>query len=57
MDLNYLLGRHQVSLMRAEATDCLSARHAHRGMARGYAAMIAEIQADTGAGAMLAEAE
>lgn len=37
MDLNYLLYRHQVSLMRAEASDCLCATRSHRGLAKGYA--------------------
>jgi hypothetical protein len=57
LDLNYLLGRHQVSLMQADAAACPEARYAHRGMAREYAVMISEIQTDSGAGAMLAEAE
>lgn len=37
MDLNYLLSRHQISLIRADTTLCPQARMAHRGMARGYA--------------------
>lgn len=40
MDLNYLLYRHQVSLMRVAASDCLCARRAHRGLADGYAERI-----------------
>lgn len=42
MDLNYLLHRHQVSLMRADSAASPEARHAHRGLARTYAALIAE---------------
>lgn len=43
--------------MRADSSDCMSARHAHRGLARGYAALIEQNQDEHGAGAMLAEAE
>ena len=50
MDLNYLLSRHQISLMRADATDCRSARHAHRGLAAGYASRIRLLQRELGAG-------
>lgn len=37
MDINELLRREQVSLFRAANTACRSARHAHHGLARGYA--------------------
>lgn len=44
MDLNYLLSRHQISLIRADATDCPEARLAHRGIARAYADRIRVLQ-------------
>ena len=50
MDLNYLLSRHQVSLMRADAAVCSEARHSHRGLARGYAERIRELQERLGTG-------
>lgn len=50
MDLNYLLHRQQVSLMRADAASSDSVRHAHHGLARDYAAQIARFQAQLGAG-------
>ena len=40
MDLNYLLSRHQVSLMRADSAASPEARFAHRGLARAYAECI-----------------
>lgn len=40
MDLNYLLSRHQIALMRAESASCAEAKIAHHGMARGYAERI-----------------
>lgn len=40
MDLNYMLSRHQISLMRAVAAGCIEARVAHESMARGYAVEI-----------------
>lgn len=40
MALNYLLHRHQVSLMRADAAACVSARSSHRALANGYARQI-----------------
>ncbi|MBW6521990.1 hypothetical protein KZ810_00625 [Sphingomonas sp. RHCKR47] len=49
MDLNYLLHRHQVSLMRALAGDSSEARHAHRGLAHGYGTRIAALRATMGA--------
>ena len=48
MDLNYLLYRHQVSLMRVQASDCQSARSAHRDLARGYAAQISTLRSALG---------
>ncbi|WP_186456844.1 hypothetical protein [Sphingomonas suaedae] len=56
MDLNYLLYRHQVSLMRAEAADCLCARRSHRDLARGYAQRIGALRAAHGADTMLMSA-
>ena len=55
MDLNYLLGRHQQSLHRAGAAASPEARHAHRGLATGYAGRIRAYQRDIGARALLAE--
>lgn len=40
MDLNYLLHRHQISLMRAEAAACIESRHAHQAFANSYAKQI-----------------
>jgi hypothetical protein len=40
LDLNYLLSREQISLVRAERAACLSSRAAHAGLARGYAALL-----------------
>jgi len=53
MDLNYLLSRHQISIMRAEAATCREARYAHRGLAKGYADRIRELQRGFDAGPML----
>lgn len=36
MDLNYLLSREQVSLMRADVAQCAASRDAHLGFAREY---------------------
>ncbi len=44
MDLNYLLYRHQISLMRADDAASMEARHAHQGLARGYAQRISELR-------------
>ncbi len=49
MDLNYLLHRHQVSLMRALSGGSSEARHAHRGLAAGYGKRIAALRATMGA--------
>lgn len=45
MDLNYLLYRHQISLMRADDAASPEARHAHQGLARGYAERISALRA------------
>lgn len=49
MDLNYLLARHQVSLMRADNAASSEARCAHRGFVKQYAARIRELQDSSGA--------
>ena len=49
MDLNYLLSRHQISLMRANGASCASARASHRALATGYAEQIRVLQMRTGA--------
>ena len=36
MDINYLLKREQISLMRAKAANSVEARAAHEGLARCY---------------------
>ena len=48
MDLNYLLYRHQVSLMRAKSSDCLCASRSHRGLAKGYAERIRVLRSALG---------
>lgn len=53
MDLNYILSRHQLSLCAAESAACPSSRHAHRGLADGYARQIRDFQESAGAGSML----
>jgi len=53
MDLNYLLARHQVSLMRADTAACSGARHSHQGLARGYAERIRQLRERLGTGASL----
>lgn len=50
MDLNYLLSRHLVSLMRATSALSVEARHAHRAFAKHYAERIREFHAASGAG-------
>jgi hypothetical protein len=47
VDLNYLYRRHQISLFMADHASCEKSRLAHRGLAEGYAGMIAA--AKTGA--------
>ena len=39
-DVNYLLHRQQVSLLRASAADSPESRAAHEGLAHGYSARI-----------------
>lgn len=51
MDLNYLLARHQTSLMRADAAASPEARYAHRNLAKGYADRIRKLRDDLGADA------
>ena len=43
MDINYLLMREQISLMRAKAARSIEARIAHDGLARGYGARLRAI--------------
>lgn len=49
MDLNYLLHRHQLSLMLGHAATSCEARRAHHGLAAGYAGRIRSLQQDLGA--------
>lgn len=49
MDLNYLLSRHQISLMQADAAGSREARIAHRSRARCYAERVRELQDTLGA--------
>lgn len=49
MDLNYLLSRHQISLICAEGAASEEARLAHRGFASHYAARIGKLQQTSGA--------
>lgn len=49
MDLNYLLHRHQTSLMRADAATCVEAQVAHGKLAAGYARQIHTLQSLLGA--------
>ncbi len=42
MDLNYLYQRYSVSLLMAENAACSCSRIAHRKLADGYAAQIAD---------------
>jgi hypothetical protein len=51
MDLNYLLHRHQVSLMQASTAESPEARSSHRGLVRAYAAGIRTLQLELGASA------
>lgn len=44
MDLNDLLHRHQVALMRAANAKSVEAAHSHGGMARGYELRIASLR-------------
>jgi hypothetical protein len=45
VDINYLFRREQISLVKAERAEGRSARAAHAGLARGYAALIASSHA------------
>jgi hypothetical protein len=49
MDLNYLLARHQVSLMRAQDASGCEARVAHHRLAGEYAVRIEALKAQLGA--------
>ena len=49
MDLNYLLARHQVSLMRAQDAVACEARVAHRRLANEYAVRIDALRVHLGA--------
>lgn len=49
MDLNYLLHRHQISVMRAGAASCAPSRRAHLGLADLYAEAIARLRETLGA--------
>lgn len=53
MDLNHLLHRQQISLMRADMAECGEAEFAHRGLADGYAARIAEFRTKLCSGAAM----
>ena len=53
MSLNFLLHRHQISLMREAASASPEARVAHRGLAAGYARRIRDLCADAGAAVVL----
>lgn len=48
MDINELLYRQQVSLMRAAAAACASSRLSHMGLARGYAKRIESVRQSMG---------
>lgn len=49
MDLNHLLYRQQISLMRARAAASPEARHAYAGLARGYGRRARALQVSLGA--------
>jgi hypothetical protein len=49
VDLNYLLHRHQVSLVRAESAACFASGYAHRGLAKAYAERIDTLRNALGA--------
>ncbi len=53
MDLNHLLYRHQLSLMRADAAPSAPARQAHGDCARLYARRIGDHQRALGASSFL----
>jgi hypothetical protein len=54
LDLNDLLYRHQLSLMRASNAASVEARCAHAGLARGYRRQVQALQARLGASMTLA---
>ena len=56
MALNYLLQRHQISLMREKAAAGPEARAAHRGLATAYARRIGDLGSAAGAGIVLHKA-
>ncbi|MCW3848740.1 hypothetical protein OF829_16000 [Sphingomonas sp. LB-2] len=56
MDLNYLMHRQQVSLMRADAATCTSSRYSHRVLAEGYGDRIRTLQLELGAGVVAEQA-
>ena len=43
MDINYLLKREQISLVKAGSAKTVEARMAHAGLARGYGARLRQI--------------
>jgi hypothetical protein len=49
MALNYLLHRHQLSVMQAGYAGSAEARAAHRGLAAGYARRIHDLRTESGA--------
>lgn len=49
MDLNYLLERHQTSLLRVRGASCAPSRRAHEGLADGYALRINALYEKAGA--------
>lgn len=55
MDLNDLLHRHQLSLMRRDAAATMRDEATHQAAACGYARLIAALRLDVGATAMLVE--
>jgi hypothetical protein len=54
LDLNDLLYRHQISLMRASSAASVEAKCAHVGLARGYGREVQALQARLGAAMTLA---
>ncbi|MGP7794512.1 hypothetical protein [Sphingomonas sp. CLY1604] len=54
MDLNQLLSRHQISLMRSTGATSPEVRHVHHGLAAGYADQIRSVQQAYGAAFTLA---
>jgi hypothetical protein len=53
MDLNYLLHRHQISLMRASVAACVPSRRAHQGLVALYADAVAKVQRVNGGSSTL----